>query len=222
MGLMKRAPIFFSILGVGLFVFALFFSIQKIQVNHKITQEKIYVPPPKGLTHFVFGYGPLVADLLWIRSLQDFATCENKEKGEPCRNAWLFQMLDRVTDFDPKFRLVYLFGATSLSLWVEDDEGAAALFEKGIVNYPDDWIIPYRGAYHYIYEMKNEVRAAELLKMAGRNGAPNWTFALATRLYTDAGRRDLGEALIQELIDRKEPQILIDRAREKIRKAYPQ
>ncbi|MGE3759709.1 MAG: hypothetical protein AB7H97_18220, partial [Pseudobdellovibrionaceae bacterium] len=143
---------------------------------------------------------------------------DNKTEKE-CNTSWLYQMLARLTDLAPKFRFAYSLGASSLSVFVEDKEGATALFDKGVLNFPKDWIIPYRAAYHAIYETKDTSKAAQMLELAAKNGAPPWTYSLAARLYTESGKKELGETIIQQMIERGEPKELIERTREKVDKA---
>jgi hypothetical protein len=83
--------------------------------------------------------------------------------------------------------------------------------------YPTDWKIAYRAAYHYIYEVKNKDRAAELLVIAGKNGAPAWVFSLATKMFNESGKRELGEALLKELEESGTDEGILDRMRKRIR-----
>ncbi|MNL16533.1 hypothetical protein D3C87_1375830 [compost metagenome] len=82
--------------------------------------------------------------------------------------------------------------------------------------FPTDWPILYRAAYHYLYEVNDKKRAAELLIEAGKNGAPSWVFSLAGRLYSDTGKLDLAKALLEQMIREKHDPAIIDRVRKKI------
>ncbi len=119
-----------------------------------------------------------------------------------CNLGWVYHMLDRVTDLSPKFKLAYIMGGTFLSVVVDDREGARLLFDKGVKQFPNDWSLAYRAAYHYLYEIRNAGRAAQLLEKAGRNGAPVWVFSLAARLYEKSGRAELGITVLEDMIRR--------------------
>lgn len=108
-----------------------------------------------------------------------------------CQNGWLAQMLDATTELAPRFKTVYLTGATSLSVILNDFEGASKLFNKGIRQFPDDWRLPYNAAYHFMYDRQDLARAAELLKLAAEKGAPPWVNSLAARAYTASGQGEL-------------------------------
>ncbi len=115
-----------------------------------------------------------------------------------CRNGWLSQMLDATTELAPRFKTVYMTGGTSLSVILNDYEGASKLFNKGIRQFPDDWRLPYNAAYHFMYDRQDLARAAELLKMAAKNGAPAWVHSLAARAFTASGQ---GELAIRTLME---------------------
>ena len=108
-----------------------------------------------------------------------------------CRKGWVYRMLDAVTELAPEFKVPYTVGAISLSVLIDDYEGASALFEKGFKQFPNNWEILYRGAYHYLFDRKDFKRAAELLNKAGKAGAPSWVQSLAASLYTKEGQLGL-------------------------------
>lgn len=171
-----------------------------IWVPMRTVRQGDFAAPPKMLPHFVFGFREVVADFLWIRSIQDFDYCESIEAKNVCKNkSWLYQMLDVATDLSPSFRVVYSAGSLALSVIISDIYGASLLFDKGVAQYPNDWPILYRAAYHALYEEKDLPKAASLLQRAGRYGAPEWVYTLAGRLYSDSGRLDLARAVLLEM-----------------------
>lgn len=179
-------------------------------------QRQLVAPPP-GIEHMSFGYKEVMADLLWIRAVQDFDYCDQEIASRVCRNnSWLFQMLDAVTNLSPNFRIPYAAGALALTVIITDIEGATKIFDKGVKAFPNDWPILYRAAYHYMYEVKDNKRAAELLIQAGKNGAPPWVFTLAGRLYSDAGNLELAESVLKDMINTNQDPALIKRLQEKI------
>lgn len=144
--------------------------------------------------------------------IQDFDICDQRKKTDVsaqelvehslCNKGWVYSVLDAVTQLSPRNELPYIIGGTILSVLVDDREGARLIFEKGVHALPNDWSIAYRAAYHYLYEVKDNQRAAELLEHAGRHGAPPWVFALSARLYTDLGRAELGISILEDALQR--------------------
>jgi hypothetical protein len=186
---------------------------------------RINVSPPKSLAWVTFGYSEVLADLLWLRSLQDFDFCSEPQGVGGggytiCRDhSWLFDQLDRVTDLSPSFRMPFSAGPLALSVLITDIEGATNLFKKAVVSFPKDWPIHYRAAYHAMIEEKKPLKAANLLKIAYENGGPQWLSALAGRMYVEGGAIQLGLNLAQSLEagSDEHSQKLAERIRERIR-----
>lgn len=156
--------------------------------------------PPLDIQYFTFGHRDLLADTFWLRSIQDFDYCENKLKEHLCRGqGWLYQMLDVITNLSPTFRMAYSAGSMALTVIISDIEGASKFFDKAVRQFPDDWILLYKAAYHAIYEEKNPAKAADLVERAAKHGAPEWVYALAGRLYSQSGRAELAEGLARQL-----------------------
>jgi tetratricopeptide (TPR) repeat protein len=133
-----------------------------------------------------------------MKFLIDFAAKANKGR-KVCRKGWVFRMLDATTELAPRFRVPYEAGALALSVLIDDYEGAAVLFEKAVKQFPNDWRILYRAAYHFLFDQKDFKRAAELLVRAGQNGAPAWVKGLAATLYTTEGQLALALSTLEQL-----------------------
>lgn len=220
---MQHSPNFFQrslswlptiLFGVGGVVLL---TVSQIKVPQTYTVDRQLIPPPPYIERFSFGYQEVLADTLWIRALQDFDYCESKITQKVCRNnSWLFHMLDAITNLSPNFRIPYAAGALALTVIITDIDGATTIFDKGVKAFPSDWPILYRAAYHYLYEVNDKKRAAELLIEAGKNGAPPWVYSLAGRLYSDSGKIDVARVLLQQMIDEKQDPAVIERLRTKI------
>lgn len=178
----------------------------------KLNQDKRYlIPPPEGVEHFHFGFNESMADSFWLRWIQDSDYCqvygkeaekvESKEdrsefayspRHKNCDGSWAYKMLDLVTRLAPKFLMPYTAGAITLSVLIEDFEGASRIFERGLEEYPNDWQLAYRASYHYLFDRKDFPRAAALLNKAQSLGGPAWLSSLASRLYSKSGQLELG------------------------------
>lgn len=182
-----------------------------------IEGKRYLIAPPPHLEFFHFGYNEVIADSLWVRAIQDFDYCESQIAQNLCvGNSWLFQMLDSITNLSPHFRVVYATGTLTLSVLISDIEGASKLFDKAVRAFPTDGPILYRAAYHALYEEKNNEKAADLAVRAAQYGGPAWLYSLATRLYTEAGQKELGERLYQDLKAKGEDESLLKRMRDKL------
>jgi hypothetical protein len=180
------------------------------------SSERLLVPPPENIENMQFGFKESVADSFWLRWVQDADTCYTygptadagpeiseappdkssdityNPRHKICDYSWAFKMLDAITKLDPKFKMPYMLGAPALSVLVEDYKGASVIFERGMAAYPDDWLITYRAAYHFLFDEKDLKKAASLLIRAADRGGPNWLRSLAARLYSKVGQLELG------------------------------
>lgn len=184
-------------------------SLQHISETRNFTRN-LAVPPPE-IKYFTLGMSNAFADLLWLRLIQDMDYCgginvtevnweEIKKEKPKCSDGWVAKMFDLVTELSPDFYLVYRVGITALPIIVGDKEGAEKFIKKAIQKYPRDWTIAYRSAYFYIYEIKDLLKAAELLKIAGENGAPDWVFSLSARLFDEGGQLLLGISVLEDTL----------------------
>ena len=195
-------------------ILLLYFSDAKVP---KETVSQLPVSPPEHSELYSFGYNENLSDSLWLRLIQDIDFCDANvqlsvknvkppqpdQSGKKCNShlGWAYRMLDAITTLTPKFRMPYNHGATILSVTVGDAEGAKRIFDRGVENFPADWALQYRSAYHYLYELNDNVKAADLLRMAGKNGAPEWVFSLSARLYTKEGKAELARSVLQSALD---------------------
>jgi tetratricopeptide (TPR) repeat protein len=196
---------------------ALGVSKYKLQRDSAENQREL-LAPPASLVHFTFGYRETVADVFWLRAIQDFDYCEKKIRTSECRGkGWLFQTLDLITELSPLFRMAYSAGGMALTILVSDIAGASKFFDKAVGRFPKDWTLLYKAAYHALFEEKDKAKAAGLMERAARNGSPDWVFSLAARLYSEAGRIEVAERLLSQLqTDKTVDDMLAQRMRDKI------
>lgn len=174
----------------------IFFRIKIDRSSDEIVKFTL-APPPPNLKFYSFGFNESVADSLWLRYIQDLDKCklhgvQSEGKAEVCSKGWAFLMLDQITDLAPQFRMPYAVGPISLSVLSDDYDGAGVIFEKALRAFPNDWKIQYKAAYYYLYDKKDQAKAAHLLLQAHKNGGPEWLPLLASKLYDKSGQLALG------------------------------
>lgn len=183
-------------------------------------ESSSFIAPLPQMQRLTFGFSEVIADTLWIRAVQDMDHCDQQVSEESCKSdSWLYLMLDAITDLSPYFRVAYSAGSLALTVLISDIGGATKLFEKALKYFPKDWVINYRAGYHYIYEVKDKKRAAELLETAARNGGPPWLYSLAGGLYSEAGSEDAARMLLNYMIQTEQHESIVKRLREKLDKA---
>ncbi len=209
-----------SILGLFICIFLIFFTNLYLRPFKSPSSETYFINPTANLEYFTFGYRELVADILWLRAIQDLDQCERKlGPDEECTRSWVYRMTDKVTDLSPKFRIIYATVPLLLAIGIKDTVGAIELLDKGLKYYPNDWPILYRGGYLYLFEKGDRIKAAEYFIRAQKNGAPPWLASFATRLYTEAGRWAMAEQLIKEYESTGLSEALLNRMRNQLEKA---
>lgn len=190
-----------------------------LQYRPQYTAFEQPYPFPKEVIHLTAGHKVQLADMLWLRFLQISDYCENNKTNAACsQKSVIYQNLDLATDLDPTFDAgIYRVGGLALSILMDDREGAALFFDKGLKQHPNYWPLLYSAAYHAQFEEKNSQKAAEFYARAAQNGAPDWVSVLAGRLAVDAGNSEFAQKVLQTMIDTNQDENLIIRLQEKMK-----
>lgn len=191
-----------------------------------INRPRELVPPPPYLERMSFGFQETLADLLWVRAIQDFDYCESlgeraelsvsvgaNESRQPNRcvgQGWLYQMLNTIMNLSPHFRAPAATGGLALTVLVNDSAGASKIFDRAVAAFPEDWPILYRASYQALLEEKNKVKAAQLLERAAKAGGPQWLYQLASRLYSEEGQKMMLEQLYVEAVAADIPEAMLN------------
>ena len=177
--------------------------------------ELLYLPNEHLLEHFTGGMSGVVADLLWIRCL----LYTGKHFRGDHDFTWLNHMCEMTTRLDPYFVDAHRYGGVFLAMLRADDDACIRLLQRGMVNNPDAWELPYEIAMTYLLNRPNQpdspVQAARYLAMAIKTGkAPRHVLTLAESLQRGHNlvdvERDMWEsmlrsddALLRDLAERK-------------------
>ncbi len=131
--------------------------------------ELMYFPSGRFLKEASLGHEMLVADLAWLRAIQYYG--RHKQTDQDYSMAG--HIFDVVTTLDPKFRNAYIFGGLVLAQDAGELEKGVELLEKGIVNLPDDWMLPFEAGFLY-YICAGDLAQAHrwFMKAAERPGHP--------------------------------------------------
>ena len=196
---------------------------------------RVFVPPPKELVYFTFGFNGAISSAMWLRLLEDIDICDQDSgekannkggkldeiltyelKDSRCSSGWTYNMIDRITDLSPRFLYAYSHGGIILSVLVDDREGAKKIFDKGLEIYTDNYSLTYSAAYHYLFEMQDPHRAAELLLKSHELGGPDWMVSLAANLYSKARQREVGIFLLEDFISKNPNSPMAEPMKEKL------
>ena len=180
---------------------------EKLSSKNQETKP-FYFAPPEVIKYFSLGFSDLYADILWMRLLQNIDFC-NSKKGLPlydgktkyqCQKGWSFKMTDSITELAPRFLSPYEISGSIMSIIMGDKQGAKKIYDKALKNFPTNWRIHFSASYHYLIELKEEKKAAELLIKTAELGGPYWLYALAAKTYKQMGQLLLSKAILLEAI----------------------
>jgi hypothetical protein len=139
----------------------------RLDLRNKLKDYVIYLPPPKYAKLVSLGYQNIVADYLYLWSVQFFS-----EKLEVQRFKVIDEVFDFVTELDPKYIESYRIGAL---IMIKDVFGrqrnpqglnmAMTLLDKGIRNNPGNWILPFEAAQYAHFDIKDPHSANKYYKM---------------------------------------------------------
>lgn len=186
--------------------------------NPKFNQI-LYLPSGKYLKSLSFGYEALVADFVYLWSIQYFT-------GHNVRMEYLPPTYQIIIDLDPQYLDAYQTGALLLFYEVRNPKAALAILDQGLANNPDEWILPTDAGFYCSHDLKNYALAAKYFKKASRIydsptllkellatmqyniGNTEYTYRLWKEIYAETDRPTVKQAAFQHLHDLK---VVIDR-----------
>ena len=196
------------------------FSQSRIDALHEeaLEDELLYIPSNTLLTHFTAGMSNVVADMLWIETIQYTV----KEFHDPQRKfTWLEQMCHAVTDLDPYFEGVYVNGGMFLSS-VGADEKALKLLKKGFVRNPESWEIPYEMVKVYVLNRRDQPQSPAitthyLRMLAERHEHPEMYLSWARRIQEQNDLKKEGRAIWEDVIKNSKDEFVRELAEHNLR-----
>ena len=132
---------------MGLLI-ALQVSLKPWQETDKKLERLLYLPDAEYLKIASLGYRELLADLLWIQSIQIMG----EKKVSESSGRWLYRALDIITTLDSKFVRAYEAGGLALTTLVVLPLESNQLMMKGMQHNPTEWKLPFLIGINYYYE----------------------------------------------------------------------
>jgi hypothetical protein len=174
----------------------------------------------------------MLADYYWVMMTEATGRANS---ADGYRN--LYDYADLITELDPQFRYVYVFGGAAIphnkgrETWFNTDE-STRLLKKGFTLFPEYVYLRILLAYNLSYFHHQYHEAADIIKdTVPMPGAPRYLPQLATRLYATAGDIDSGLRLAMSLhesatdpesraaFERRSKELLLERELQRLDKA---
>lgn len=143
--------------------------------------DSLYLPDPAFLQVISLGHEPLLADLLWLQTIQYYGDRVSHQKPSP----YLYRYFDAITTLDPDFENAYIFASYVMGEERELLPQLEKILLKGITLNPKSWILPYHlGMAYYLY-FKDHAKAAQQFEKVGRmsEGQREQALRMAAQLY---------------------------------------
>ena len=146
--------------------------------------EVEYLPRASVLSAVASGYDDAVADFLWLRSVLYYGELRRGDH----RGAFYQELVNTVTDLDPRFEDAYRFGASVLADDLGQVDAGVSLLEKGMLNLPQSWWLPFEvGFIEYTVNMDDEQAYRWFQRAARVPGAEEYPRRFAAFLAGRAG-----------------------------------
>ncbi len=185
--------------------------------DERFEEELLYLPNERLLNHFTGGLSSVIADLLWIKTIQ-YAVKEFHNQDR--KFTWLESMVNTVTRLDPYFAGAYQYGGMLLA-GIGADDKALTLLERGVVNNPYNEKLPFEMAQIYLLNRKDEPESAAvathyLSMVAERSEHPEAYINWIRRIQRAENLEGIGRDLWEDVLARTDDEFIRELAREKL------
>ena len=177
----------FQILAPGVMALGMLIVLQVYLGQWRVTEKKLehlmYLPDAEYLQLASVGYQELVADVLWLQTIQVMG----ERKISNAAGRWLYRAFDIITTLAPNFVRVYEAGGLALTTLVVLPEESNRLLMKGAEHNPAEWRLPFYLGINYYFELYDDAKAGEYMAQASRiPGAPPGLVPIAANLFASA------------------------------------
>lgn len=152
-----------------------------------VEERVLLLPPAPALRAASMGYQGMMADLVWLLTIQYIGGHLTTDRRVP----ELRRLVNTVVALDPHFVEAYTLGALFLGYTAGDMAGAIALLERGIQHNPTRWELPHDLARTYYLDIKDYPRALHWFQVTDRlPGRPHYVPRFIARLYAQTGQAE--------------------------------
>ncbi len=160
---MRSKNYFFAVLAL---ISLLAFMGLKIRID-KIPRQKvpgssiIYLPSGKYLKYATFGYSSLLADLIYLWSIQFYSNYDI-----PHRFDYLEHIYSVIAELDPQYLDPYELGAMIAIYEAHNPNLAFRILDMGLEKNPQEWIFPYQAGHYAQMILKDYALAQKYYQKA--------------------------------------------------------
>ena len=157
----------------------------------------LYLPSGKYLKAASFGYYGLLADFIYLWSIQYY--------GDPRFHPqvqYLKHTYDIITELDPQFIDAYQTGSLFLFSEGKDPEAGLRLLDKGLESNPKEWVLPTSAGFFCYMSLKDKKRSLQYFqKAAAVPGAPSLVKRMQAGLFFRLGEKRVAYQIWREVYE---------------------
>jgi tetratricopeptide (TPR) repeat protein len=125
--------------------------------------QMLYLPSGKYLKPVSFGYYSMLADAVFLWSIQYYG-----DPGFHPKMEYLKHTYDIIAELDPPYIDAYQTGALFMFYEGRNPKAGLALLDKGIANNPKEWILPVDAGFYCMMMTKDYKMAADYFRKASQ------------------------------------------------------
>ena len=157
--------------------------LQEMEKTRGAAHHLLYLPNGKYLRLVSLGNAPLLADLIYLWSIQYYGNFQIADRYTYVDHVYT----NVITDLDPRYFDPYWIGSLILSVESHDLEHALGLLDKGFAKNPDQWIFPYLAGWECASAKQYDRAIVYFRKVAAVPSAPPDIGRLVAGMYQREG-----------------------------------
>ena len=191
------------LLGLGFLGAAFCFGYARLTLYPFIVKPEVKVVVDSRLSRIVaLDHPGFLADMLFIQVSLHSGSLMWKPVYIDFDSKWAYHMMDVITDLDPGFYTAYLFSAMGLVHYHEDVKLAVPILEKGMMQFPDSWELPFWAGYGYYNRLMDSEAAAHYFWEAyNKPDAPKQFLGLMLSAMKETGSFDRAAIAMKAMMD---------------------
>ena len=170
---------------------------KRYRSNSDFLSPMLYLPSGKYLKPASFGYHVLLADFIYLWSIQYY--------GDPAfqpRMEYLKHTYDLITELDPQYMDAYHLGALFLFNEGRNPKAGLQLLDEGLRKNPTKWALPMDAGYYCMMIIKDKELAYRYFDKTSKiPGAPRGAKSIAASMRFKLGDKKTALALWTEVFD---------------------
>ena len=144
-----------------------------------------------------FGFRSVLSDAAWLEAVQ-VAGSRKMTDREYDR---LYDLLDIVSNFDPRFEIPYLLGGLVLGESTPHARKALRVLERGKEQFPADWRFPFYMGFTHYFSLGDAIAGGRAMAEAARlPGSPAFLPGLASRMLTEAREPEAALKMLEPIV----------------------